>query len=1034
MSTFVKMTADTPPEHSANMMQEMVEKSFWDEVMYELTVICLFCLGFATFRYMSTNAHRFPWLFQKKGKKVPPVPKMKGMTKRVPEPSTTPPKDSNTTAATASRPKEGIATNEHDTYMAHVKRVRSAIDKHKMRDTLNSLAAMHHAGHALPGFFLVSLFRLAKDEEAMSNPTEVLQKLPRGTLTPESVSALSEHAAKTADIALLREVQSLVIESDLLLPPAAVESLLRGYAASGDGTGAEAFDALLAHQGGLRKDSEKASESNIQTSKTGPPIGSDPRSSCVSNTSSIQVSAGDLSQNSLVSIVAACAESRCIRLAERLVAHSREQYGCVTLPLYSALLKVYCSAKAWQEAYCVYENMCRDGVKPDTVVYGSLIKAAVEGGMPELAKKLFQESGNPDILNYMSLIRSAGREQNVPKALGLLKELEISPLQADVAAYNCALEACVVGNDHKAAEELLSSMEKRGIIDTVSYNTYLKVLLAKGDSHEVPKFLKRMDAAKVAPNAVTYNSMVKEAVSRGDSLKAWKLTDDMIRMKISPDAFTCSILMKGIKHAPSAEGIDRILSLIQRSDVVLDEVLMNCILDACVRLKDAGRIEKVLHMTKVGSSVPSPHAYATLIRAYGHASKPRKAWELWQELRSVQNSTKTDFVNEEAFAAIIDACLASSDMDGAIAAFREVSGSLSQMPRAPSLFAQVAKACGRTKQTNLIFDLYKATKGLIALNKVTFNTLIDAAVRVGNMKQAESLFRDMTLENVLPDLITYSTIIKGHCASGDLESALTLLGQMQRMKIAPDAILFNSILDGCAHKQFRGLTEQVLSDMEAAGIAPSTFTLSILVKLYGRCRDLEAAIKVTEVYPKKYGFSLNPQVYTCLMSACIACGELQKAMDVYDRMVASNSKADAKTFETLLHGCLRYGEPEAAARLVGDMLANHQTASTMRSNSELVESIFVMMQRRDHANLVNELISKMKAAGIRPSARMVNASGTPMQQGPPNSSRLDLNREMSASTTSSGSGGSTPPQRLLRNRQKSSTQMSQTSIASTTAS
>merc|ERR1719261_395763 len=117
------------------------------------------------------------------------------------------------------------------------------------------------------------------------------------------------------------------------------------------------------------------------------------------------------------------------------------------------------------------------------------------------------------------------------------------------------------------------------------------------------------------------------------------------------------------------------------------------------------------------------------------------------------------------------------------------------------------------------------------------------------MDSAASVFKDMELNAVTPDLISYSTLIKGHCTRGDLEQGLQLLGLMQRRNISPDAIVFNSILDGCAHKQMRTLTEQVLRDMENAGIAPSNFTLSILVKLYGRCSDLDAAFHVVETYP-----------------------------------------------------------------------------------------------------------------------------------------------------------------------------------------
>ena len=95
---------------------------------------------------------------------------------------------------------------------------------------------------------------------------------------------------------------------------------------------------------------------------------------------------------------------------------------------------------------------------------------------------------------------------------------------------------------------------------------------------------------------------------------------------------------------------------------------------------------------------------------------------------------------------------------------------------------------------------------------------------------------------------------------------MQLLGLMQRRGIQPHAILCNSILDGCAHKQMRSLTEMVLKDMQTAGIAPSNFTLSILVKLYGRCNDLEMAFQVVDTYPQKYGTSAASLSWTIATS------------------------------------------------------------------------------------------------------------------------------------------------------------------------
>jgi len=766
----------------------------------------------------------------------------------------------------------------------------------------------------------------------------------------DAAAAALERVARTGDLDLLREICHKAATDGYALPFLPCEGLLRSVAAAGEASAIEVFELLLA---GNFEPTEPA----------------------------------------ITAVVSLCAESRHVRLAERVAGHARKVFGRLSLALYSALMKVYGHARLWHKTCDLFDDMRREGIEPDTAAYGSLIKAAVESGRHELAQQLFKESGNPDLLNYMSLIRAAGREHNVPKALRLLNELESSPLSADATAYNCALEACAACNDRTAADDLFQRMTRVGQVDVVSYNTYLKVLLANGAHADINAVLKEMSSKGCPPNVVTYNSMVKDAVGRQDTQRAWKLTDAMVRAGVMPDAFTCSILMKCVKHNPSSEDIDRIVGLVRRANVRPDEVLVNCLLDACVRLRDPQRITHVLEHFKASGVVPSPHAYSTLIRAYGHARRVDRAKELWRELTSGSGSTQ----HEEAFAAMVEACLAGGDLRGALAVFREASEELPRFARAPSVFAACVKACIQNKQPRLAIELYSETKDLFICGRVAYNSLIDAVVRQGDMSRAGELFRDMTLKNVMPDLITYSTLVKGHCSRGDLEQGLQLLGQMQRRGIQPDAVLFNSILDGCAHKQMRTLTEQVLRDMEAAGIAPSNFTLSILTKLYGRCGDLEAAFHVVEIYPSKYGFELNAQVFTCLMSACIANGALPRAVEVFDGMIDAACAPDAKTFQTLLSGCVRVGEPSFVHRLLNDCLS-HGLAN--RLDGEAVDASLLLLARRGRADLAGPLAEDLRASGASVSSRALAtccAAGAAIGEAPSPGMRRTATTQLSAS-------------------------------------
>merc|ERR550514_1507857 len=135
-----------------------------------------------------------------------------------------------------------------------------------------------------------------------------------------------------------------------------------------------------------------------------------------------------------------------------------------------------------------------------------------------------------------------------------------------------------------------------------------------------------------------------------------------------------------------------------------------------------------------------------------------------------------------------------------------------------------------------------------------------------------------------------------------MDQGMQLFMLMRKKGILPDAVVFNSLLDGCAKRQMRTLCEQVIRDMEEAGVAPSNHSVSILVKLYGRCKDLPAAFKVFEEMPRAYGFKPNAAAYTCLMSSCIAGNHLDKALELHQDMKKNRIAPDQKTYSTLLRG------------------------------------------------------------------------------------------------------------------------------------
>merc|ERR1719160_1781200 len=650
-----------------------------------------------------------------------------------------------------------------------------------------------------------------------------------------------------------------------------------------------------------------------------------------------------------VQVITLCSEGRNIPLVEHILAAIRAA-GRSTLAVYSAVMRVYAQARLYHKACDLFPTLLEDGVEPDNVMYGSMIKAAVECGRLDFSRELLRQSGTLDIQNYMSLFRACGRERKVGKALELLQELEEGNVGIDTTAYNCVLDVCVKCGDAGAVRRLFAKMKATGFVDVISFNTLLKDMNA-ASIQNTDEVLDDMKALGLSPNQITYNSLVNACVSRGDTSLAWKYVSLMKLDGIPLDNFTCSIMMKGLKHSTNREDVDQTLNLIEQSAVVPDEVLVNTLLEACIRLKDVGRLTSALRAFRSQGTVPSEHAYATVLKAYGHARALPDVMATWSDMldRKVRPT-------EATFAAMVDACVANGAMDEAIRVFAEMKTTIPDFATPASTYHTLIRVLVQRKQQGKAMEIYEDMReSKVQPNLATFNALIDVCARNGNVEKAGQLFRDMCTLGVTPDVITYSTVIKGYCIQGDLEQALQLFSLMRKRGVMPDAVLFNSILDGAARKQMTSLVEQVFSDMESSGVAPGNFTLSILVKMYGKNHDIETAISYFDTLPQRYGFEPNAQVYTCMMGAFASCGRVAQALEIFDKI----QNPDGKAYTTIIAGSLKHGDVAGAVRLLGRALAVNAQLS-----EELVDNVCFMAKRRNLGSLLAPLAPRLAANGF----------------------------------------------------------------------
>jgi pentatricopeptide repeat protein len=513
-----------------------------------------------------------------------------------------------------------------------------------------------------------------------------------------------------------------------------------------------------------------------------------------------------------------------------------------------------------------------------------------------------------------------------------------------VIVSNLALSV-LTQNDFSAAREFFASVPAMGR-DVITFNTMLRAEAQAGCWDQVRALLAEMKEQKIASNHVTFNTLLHACVTQKG--KPWPFLEAMQAQGLRPDAITLTTVLRSVT-ARDAVHVKRCLSILDSGISQPDEALFSSLLEAAARTNDRSLVSSAVEVSS-RYGFPQQNALAALLRS---SSTFAEAQALWQELESP---------SEAEYAAMVGWCCTSGDMAEARELFeRARARGLVGMPT----YQLLVKAYAQRKELEPAWELYEQLRNRgDPLPLALFNSLLDVCSRVGDMNRAEDLWRAMPLLGVEPDLISFSTLVKGYCVQGDLEQALATFTQLRRRGLQADAILYHSILDGCANRQMVQLAEQILHDMIADGHKPTSITLSILVKLYGRT-SLQQALQVFADLPAQYNFTPNAQVFTCLMSVALTHRDVPEALRIKDSMQATGARPDSRAYTTLVKGCIRWQSFEEAVDVA------EEAAGSL--DATILADLLFVLERRGRSDLAKR-VRDLNVPQNRPAQRKVGGA------------------------------------------------------------
>lgn len=604
---------------------------------------------------------------------------------------------------------------------------------------------------------------------------------------------------------------------------------------------------------------------------------------------------------------------------------------CSSLQLLEAVLELLPSAPSVRLAAAVLralQALVPPGEVNEAVAcafrkYFGAVDFSTDGQTERMLLDLAMQDGFGDLLSSLLLSSLRGPKQAAfLRGCGLKEALQIfQACEESAGNYNALLENCLRHKDLSEADRQMTAAMRSGAADVVTYNTMIKAHLQRGSRDSARRFLTSMKSSGIKPTIVTYNEFLDDLISRdGGSSGAWAVVDDMLAAGVRPNRVSCSILLKStLSKAWNSRDMARVMELVEQVDDDTDEVLLSSVVEACVRTNRVEMLRRYLRSQKARMNdvitAKNAHTYGSLIRGFGVVSDLDGIWNAWREMKKRRVK-----VTSITLGCMVEALCCNGEVDAASNLVKEMKQDPETRPVVNAVIhCSVLKGYAQQKRFDRVWSIFNElqTEPHLELSIVTFNTLVDACARNREMGRIPQVLDCMVKSGIEPNLITYSAIIKGYCQDNKLDQAFELLDSMKKTtNFVPDEVMYNSLVDGCARQGLYAKGMRLFDDMLAAGVAPTNYTMSVLVKLAGRSRKLDRAFEFCHELPAKFNFRLNIHVYNNLMQACMTSKDIDRAVSVLTTMLRERVKPDQRTYRLLCIGCVEHNALEKGSAIL----------------------------------------------------------------------------------------------------------------------
>eukprot|EP01023_Acetabularia_acetabulum_P009140 TRINITY_DN1404_c0_g1_i1.p1 TRINITY_DN1404_c0_g1~~TRINITY_DN1404_c0_g1_i1.p1 ORF type:complete len:574 (+),score=29.15 TRINITY_DN1404_c0_g1_i1:65-1786(+) len=385
----------------------------------------------------------------------------------------------------------------------------------------------------------------------------------------------------------------------------------------------------------------------------------------------------------------------------------------------------------------------------------------------------------------------SGDEENFQIALSLFQEMLDVNIQPDQVSFNTVINAAVTSKHQQLVQQYLDQMINQYNFkpDVITYNMQI---VESQDIPEALRLFEQMLLEGIRPSKYTYITLMSLYRKYGNPYNPEEEQDIFNLMEnagIKPDAPSLNQLIGVCARKRAWDQAWIVFKNMAQMQIQPTIITYNCILAACQKCNQPDKALKVFKLLqqdkeRLINTGPDLYTYNILLSVFAKSGRRRQVFQIYNQMQDEEIEP--------------DATTLSTLISG----------------YPPQQWQEAYR----------LFQTFISEKNVVP-NRIVFNSLFTLLGKAGKYQRVISLYKQMLLSDIEPDVYTFAALIKGCERAEQHDLAICFFDEMLDRDVVPNIYVFGAALSACERGNKWEKAVQVFNIMQEQGVEMDKITM-----------------------------------------------------------------------------------------------------------------------------------------------------------------------------------------------------------------